>query len=239
MTLTQYARAVAVGVKYIGGQYQYRDHVGDRDARGPFVNVPKARQERALGFITEYGFGQDAFDVPRNVLREFGANRWSHWGNENTIDGRIDYPLLEQVLSLQRALLSQLIRPSRLARILDAELKYGSDHVVTIPELFLALTESIWSEVWSGTTRNVTAGRRDLQRAYVALFTELVVKPPSNMPADARSVARHRLADLERRIGMRLGNPDGLDAYTVPHLEESRARIGKALDAGLQIQEGD
>ncbi len=238
MTLAQYARAVAVGVKYIGGQHQYRDHVGDRDARGPFVNVPKARQERALGFITEYGFGQDAFDVPRNVLREFGANRWSHWGNKNTIDGRIDYPLLEQVLSLQRALLSQLTRPARLARILDAELKYGSDSVVTIPELFLALTESIWSEVWSGTARNVTAGRRDLQRAYVALFTELVVKPPSNLPADARSVARHRLADLERRIGERLDSPDGLDAYTVPHLEESRARIRKALDAGLQIQAG-
>jgi hypothetical protein len=59
------------------------------------------------------------------------------------------------------------------------------------------------------------------------------------MPADARSVARHQLADLERRISERLGSPGELDAYTVPHLEESRARIRKALDAGLQIQEGD
>ena len=235
-TLVQYARAVAVGIKYLGGQYLYRDHVGDPAGRGPFLNIPKEKQQKALRFMSEYGLGESAFDVPPSLLREFGADRWSHWGNDNTIDGRIDYPLLEEVLSFQRTLLEQLMVPARLARILDAELKYGAGSVVTIPELMGAITASVWSEVWDGGARDIAAGRRDLQRAYVHRFTELIVRPPSGLPADARSVARTQLTEVARRISARLDNQSDLDAYTVAHLEETRAAIHQALDAALQAQ---
>jgi hypothetical protein len=235
-TLVQYVRAVAVGVKYLGGQYLYRDHVGDPDGRRPFMNVPKERQQKALRFMTEYGFGEAAFGVPRELLEEMGANRWSHWGNENTIDGRIDYPLLEEVLSFQRTLLNQLTLSARLARILDAELKYGSQNVVTIPELMSGITESVWREVWSGGARDISAGRRDLQRAYIHRFSELLVRPPAGLPADARSVARHQLTEVQQRISAQLRSPESLDSYTVAHLEEASARIQQALDASLQAQ---
>jgi hypothetical protein len=56
------------------------------------------------------------------------------------------------------------------------------------------------------------------------------------MPADARAVARMSLADLERRLAQRLANPGRYDAYTRAHLEESRARLQKALDAGLEVE---
>ena len=235
-TLIQYIRAVAVGVKYLGGQYQYRDHVGDPDGRGPFANVPKEKQQRALRFMTEYGLGEGAFAVPREVLREMGANRWSHWGNDNTIDGRIDYPLLEQVLSFQATLLRRLTEPTRLARILDAELKYGPGSVVTIPELMSAITASVWTEVWAGDARNIEAGRRDLQRAYVHRFSELVVRPPMGLPADARSIARQQLVEVQRRITAALQGRARLDSYSVAHLEEADARIEQALRADLQAE---
>ncbi|MFO7260504.1 MAG: zinc-dependent metalloprotease [bacterium] len=233
--LTEYARALAVAVKYIGGQYQYRDHVGDPDGRMPFVNVEKARQQEALAFLRKYAFDEQAFTLPREVLARFGANRWDHWGENTTINGRIDYPFIDQVLELQTTLLDQLIQPLLFARIRDAELKYGASQVLTVPELLAGLTESVWSEVWSGGARNIPVLRRDLQRAYLDRMTTLLVNPPAQMPADARAVARMRLQDLDRRIAARINAP-ALDDYTRAHLLEARARIAKALDAGLEAE---
>src|SRR5690606_10461670 len=118
--LTEYARALATAVKYIGGQYQWREQVGDPDGRMPFVNVEKSRQREALAFLREYAFDEDAFRLPREVLARFGANRWDHWGENTTVGGRIDYPFIDQVLNLQTSLLGQLTQPLLFARIRDA-----------------------------------------------------------------------------------------------------------------------
>ncbi|MFQ5691402.1 MAG: peptidase M43, partial [Gemmatimonadota bacterium] len=113
--------------------------------------------------------------------------------------------------------------------------KFGSENVVTIPELMDALTGKIWSEV--GTGRSISASRRDLQRAYIDAMTQLIVKPRPRTPADARSVARWQLGELQGRIDAALEGGAGLDAYTRAHLAESRARIHKALEAGLEAEE--
>jgi hypothetical protein len=229
--LNQYVAAVSTGVKYIGGQYQYRDHVGDPGGRPPFVAVPKAKQREALDFLNSYAFGEKSFDVPREVLAQFGANRWSHWGVNNTYAGRIDYPLAEQVLGAQRALLDQVMQPFVFARIRDAETKFGAAEVLTIPEYMGELTSAIWSEVYGGGARNVSANRRDLQRTYIDRMSTLVLDTPERMPADARSVGRQQLKELKRRIDATSGA--SVNAYTRAHLAESSARIGKVLEAEL------
>ncbi len=234
--LTQYSRAVATSVKYIGGQYQYRDHKGDPNERGPFVPVPKAKQRRALEFLTEYGLSENAFMIPKDVLQQFGADRWRHWGNKPTVRDRIDYPLHEEVLRVQSTLLRRVTNPMVFARIRDAELKYGAANALTIPELLQGLTRAIWSEVWSAPGHNVPAMRRDLQRAYLDRLVEYVTDPPERTPADARSVARVQLMDLNRRITRRLTPPQNFDAYTFAHLTEAKVRIEKALEAGLELE---
>ena len=195
--------------------------------------VPKAKQREALAFLETAAFGEGAFDVPRDVLVKLGANRWSHWGENNTFNGRIDYPLHEQVLGAQRALLTQVMNPFVFARIRDAEAKFGAENVLTIPEFVRGLTGSIWSEVYEGGGRSVKATRRDLQRLYVDRMTELVVGNPERMPADARAVARYQLVELKRRVDRRLAAGASLDAYTRAHLSESSGRIGKALHASM------
>ncbi len=230
--MNQYALAVITGVKYIGGQFQHRDHVGDPGARPPFVAVPKAKQQEALAFLREYAFSEDAFDIPQAVLAQLGANRWSHWGENNTYAGRIDYPVHEQVLGVQRAILTQVMQPFVFARIRDAEAKFGRAQVLTIPELMDALTASIWSEVLSGGPRNITATRRDLQRAYIDRLTEIAIGSEDRLPEDARAVARYQLTTLKRRIDAHRG-ASGLDEYTRAHLLESSARIGQVLAATL------
>ncbi|MGH8697900.1 MAG: zinc-dependent metalloprotease, partial [Burkholderiales bacterium] len=233
----QYAQAMAPAVKYVGGQYINRDHVGDPNGRRPFVVVPRARQREALTLLVDRVLGERAFDVPQEVLAQFGANRWLHWGTTTTWTGRIDYPFHEQVVGFQARVLEQLLQPLRLAAIRDGETKFGAASVLTIPEVMDELTRAVWSEVWSSPGRNVTAMRRDLQRAYLDRLTTLVVRPEERTPADARAVARLRLADLSRRIARRLAPPAVFDAYTTAHLEEVRARIEKALEAELETQQ--
>jgi len=230
--LSQYARALAPGIKYIGGQYLYRDHYGDPDGRGPWENVPRERQLEALDFLVEFGFSDEAFELPPDVLRQFGANRWNHWGSDMTISGRIDYPYHREILDLQESILRQITASALFARIRDAEMKYGPEQVVTIPELLESLRDAIWSELSEGAP--VPAMRRDLQRAHLDRMIELVTDAPSGTPADARAVARMTLGELVDRIDTAL-QTGTLEAYTRAHLTESRARAQRALEAGLDL----
>jgi hypothetical protein len=233
--LGQYAQAVATSVKYLGGQYTTRDHVGDPDGRAPFTPVPRAKQLEALDFLATSGFGEHAFEVPRDVLAKLGANRWAHWGENSTFNGRIDYPLHESVLGAQRSLLMQVTQPFVFARIRDAETKFGASQVVTIPELMGRLTGAVWSEVTTGTVRSIPAQRRDLQRAWLDRVGELAIGDVERLPADARAVARAELVSLRRRIEARRA-AGSLDAYTRAHLAESSDRIEAILDAGLEAK---
>jgi len=233
----QYGRALAPAVKYIGGQYQYRDHVGDPDGRMPFEPVPLEEQENALELIINYGFDADVGRVPREVYRKFGANRWSHWGMSNTYQGRIDFPLHSTVLGIQAGLLSQLLNPTRLSRIRDTELKFGQENTVTIPELMRRLSKAIWEEAWTAPGTNIPGIRRDLQREHLDAMIRIVTESPSNIPADARSVARTTLRDLHERLENRLTPPVfDFDSYTEAHLVESRDRIARALEAGFNLK---
>jgi hypothetical protein len=230
--LSQYARALAPGIKYIGGQYLYRDHYGDPNGRGPWANVPRERQLEALAFLVEYAFSDAAFELAPDVLRQFGANRWNHWGSDMTVAGRIDYPYHREILDLQDSILRQITSSVLFARIRDAEMKYGPDQVVTIPELLDALAGAVWVELSEGAA--VPAMRRDLQRSHLDRMIELVTDAPAGTPADARAVARMTLERLIEQLDAALDAP-ALDAYTRAHLNESRARAERALDAGLEL----
>ena len=234
--MNEYARAVAPAIKYLGGAYINRDHVGDPDGRLPFVNVPRVKQREALDFVVDRVFAPNALTIAPATLQRMGSNRWLHWGTTTTYNGRLDFPYHEAVLGLQSATLANLLNPFRLARIRDGETKYGAATMVTIPEMMGALTQAIWTESWGPGARTTSAVRRDLQRAYLDQMTQLVVQPADRTPADARSVARMQLKDLNRRLGSAVAAGAALDTYTRAHLEESRARIEKALSAGLEAE---
>jgi hypothetical protein len=234
--MTEYARAITPAVKYIGGAYINRDHAGDPNARPPFAPIPKAKQREALDLLVDRVFARNALAVPPAVLQQMGSNRWFHFGSTTTFNGRLDFPFHEQTLGFQTAVLGQLLQPLRLGMIRDGETRYGAANMVTIPELFTTLTRAVWSEVYTpASVSNADAVRRDLQRAYLDQMTALVVRPPARTPADARAVARRTLRDLDRRLASAAGSAT-LNQYVAAHIEESRARIRKALDAGLEAE---
>lgn len=226
--MNEYARALAPAVKYLGGAYMNRDHVGD--GRLPFENPGKAEQERALRLVVDRLMVEGALELPREVLARMGTNGYAHFGSSRTFGGgRYDYPYLEELLDLQTSVLGQLLNPSRLQRMRTLEARFGEGEVVTIPEMMDAVTEAVWSDLESG---DIAANRRDLQRAWVDAMTALVVDPADGTPADARAVARWHLEELAGRVA----GADASDAYTAAHLNEVEARIAKALDAGLGVE---
>jgi hypothetical protein len=234
--ISAYSEALAPAIRYIGGQDRNLDHVGDPGARPPFVPVSREKQQKALAFLEEQVFGEHAFAIPPALLQQLGGLAWDHWGLPGNFNGRLDFPFLTEIADLQRAFLTKLTDSYRLATIRDAELKFGAGRVLTLPELFASLTEATWSEVWTGPGRNVSSMRRDLQRLWLDRMTELLVRPPDRMPADARALARYHLRDVRDRLAKRLTPPARFDAYTAAHLLDAKERIDKALGAEYQLE---
>jgi hypothetical protein len=235
--LGSYASSMGPAVKYIGGQYVYRDHVGDPGGRPPFVPVSREKQIAALDQLVESLFESDALALPDEVLAKMGARRWSQWGMSNNINGRIDYPYHEMVNGLQRFFLARITDPMRLSRMADAEVKFGSDEVLTLPELFGSLEDAIWEELDSTRMVSFASTRRNLQRIYVDRLSMLIVSEPDRLPADARSLARHRLRSLKKRVDVALeSNGPRYDEYTNAHLQDVSDRASLALEASLSAR---
>src|SRR4051812_13747387 len=78
--------------------------------------------------------------------------------------------------------------------------------------------------------------RRNLQRAYLRLLIDTAIEKDGPMPQIARTLVWHRLKGLMSKINLTLKSMEGkLDAYTAAHLDESRTRIDKALDASFTL----
>jgi hypothetical protein len=203
--------------------------------------VPAARQREALAFLTEAGFGEQAYRFRPELLSRLGPDRWRHWGSTPGADGRIDFPVHNWAIAQQSSLLGQLLDPVVLARIRDAELRAtDSEPTVTIPEVFATLTRAIWAEAAypavgkAAVPRNITSVRRDLQRLYLNSLIRMIVSPLPETPEDARTLARATLADLAGELDRALLRRGvELDPYTRAHLVDSKERISRALNAQM------
>jgi len=233
--------ATLVTTKYLGGATTARDHRGDPSGRPALATVPAARQREALAFLTDAGFGEQAYRFRPELLSRLGPDRWRHWGSMPGADGRIDFPVHNWAIAQQSSLLGQLLDPVVLARIRDAELRAtDSEPTVTIPEVFTTLTRAIWAEAAypaagrAAVPRNITSVRRDLQRLYLNSLIRMIVSPLPETPEDARTLARATLADLAGELDRALLRRGvELDPYTRAHLVDSKERISQALNAQM------
>jgi hypothetical protein len=216
--------------KYIGGQSFYRVQPGDRQGRLPFVPVPLERQRQALELVQKYVFAEDALSFPPELLNKLAPSRWRHWGSSPRM-GRLDFPIHDWVLYMQSSVLWDLLSGDRLSRLKDIELKSRPDQALTLPELFNTLQNDIWTEVLKPNDKPVVISslRRGLQRRYIDKLTQMVLRK-ERVPEDARTLAWYKLKQLNEKL-------DGLsssDEYTKAHLQETRDRINKVLNAQLQ-----
>ena len=236
----QYAIALGLAVKYVGGQYHHRDHLGQPGARTPLQPVAAARQREALDFVAQNGFNRDGFGIPPALVDYLAQDRWLHWGIPDAFNRRIDYDLNDKVLAVQVALINALTAPRLMTRLRQAE-THGPDSF-RLGELFDRLTRMTWGDVSAESPAALKAldgpsTRREVQRAYVDRLATLLVTPPPGTPDDARALARLQLQRIDTRASRALAGEVSLGDYARAHLLESRARIKRAMDAGRQIPE--
>jgi hypothetical protein len=238
-----YARMLTT---YVGGQSFNRYRGGDAVGRSPFEPISLAQQRQALELIQTYVFDDRKFRFSPGFLNKLAPSRWSHWGADPVV-APLDYPIYDRILGLQSFILEELLSYDRLARLRDAELKASPEQVLTIPELFNTLQTSIWQEILPADSNakvaqrsegplHLSSLRRGLQRQHLAALSSLVLRQ-TDAPEDARSIAGYSLRQLREHLDRTLRRRDGqMDTYTRAHLEESRDRLIKTLDARLQTQ---
>ena len=253
----QYGNAAYLAANYIGGQSVSRDFRGGTGSRDPIVPVAGDKQREALRFLTENILSDKAFKFSPALLRRLTMELWDHWGSGamSFYGGGIDYPIYSRVLSLQRIALNQCFSPKVLARIQNQELQSEpTSKPLKLEEIFTGLTESVWSELNDSSPCYSTI-RRNLQREHLRRLMSMVIGNQrsrledmfgyvtvlggsSSVPADAKSLARLHLSDLNARIAKTLDSGSGsMDDATRAHLIECKQRIAKALDSAYTANE--
>ena len=261
--LQQWGNGAYVLASFVGGQNVSRDHKGDKGSRDPIVPIPASKQREALKVLNEQVLADKAFRFSPALLRKLAGERWYHWGNgpHSSTGGGVDYPIHERVLAIQKIVLNQCLAADTLGRLQNQELMADeTSEPLKMSEVFRTLTDGIWSELAEPSTESkdkaspvlLSTMRRNLQREHLRRLGTMVVVDRSNrsadslgfmfffgsstIPADARSLARLHLKEIDGRIGKVLARKDvQVDDTTRAHLEECHNQVAKILDATMTL----
>jgi len=219
--------AVSAGIlaRQIGGVRTLRDYPGS--GRDPLQPVPAATQRAALDLLARHVLATDAFDLPAALQRKLAPDFDDRFEGGGT---STDYPIVDAVVGLQKALLGQLMSDAVANRILDSEGKSAPGTAFRLSELYQRLGAEVWSEL--GARTDIPTMRRELQREHVNRLAAQVLRPASAR-ADTRGLLRMEARSLLRRLQAAATRP-GLGAESRAHLEDSAETLSLALAAKLQ-----
>ncbi|HRQ71825.1 MAG TPA: zinc-dependent metalloprotease [Phycisphaerales bacterium] len=228
--------ALSTASHWVGGAHFNKYRKGDPGAPEPIRPVDVERQRRALKFIIENAFRDEAWGLTHELLAHLGTEQWpdSNWGDPQ------DVPVHDQVLGAQASAMTMLMNPTRLRRILDNELRTASgEDALTVPEVLRAIRNEVWSPLANpprgATARNpyISSLRRNLQREHLDRLIDLAtgMNWPNASGKTLATLARQELRDIRAAIGDR-PEAQGIDPYSKAHLADSRERIDRALEAG-------
>jgi hypothetical protein len=238
--LAAHGRAMVLASRYIGGVHVSRSHKGDPQAKAPFEVVDAAKQREALALLEEQLLSDAPFQFPPELVNHLAASRWNHWGTELPL--RTDYPLHTTILMWQERVLDQLLSPLTLERLYDSERSVPADQdAFTTAELLERLTKAVFAEVdalqggeFTNRQPAISSLRRNLQRSYLKRLARLALGS-TPAPEDCQTVAYAELIHLQERINRLLNSNAELETYSRAHLEETASRIGKVVDARIEM----
>ncbi|MBC8102053.1 MAG: zinc-dependent metalloprotease [Cytophagales bacterium] len=231
--LGTYSRAAGTASRYVGGLNISRSHKGDSNAKAPLQPVDVVKQKQSLALLNTYVFSPGALRFPQRYYTNLTGNPYE-FGNSAA-------PIQDQVAGLQRTALQRLFSASVLSRVANNEYKMGGDpnKALTLVTLYNSVSGNVWAEVTG--SQNVPTLRRQLQRAYVDTMVDMVTKPSSGVPEDARMLAWDQLRQLKGKLQTAQARPvpsGAYDAYTRIHLQETLAKVTRALNANYTLGGG-
>jgi len=218
----QWRRYMGHVTAYVGGVYE--DHKTYEQEGVVYTPVSEEDQRRSIEFLMRHAFSSPT---------------WAY--NQEIFDRVNRYSTVETFRSAQRGVLSNLLNPQRIARLIEWDRRTDGDSYTSF-ELMDDVRNGIFSELRAN--RNVDVHRRALQRAYIEelenLLNEEVSAPPASFrsffdytpvdvsQSDIRPIVRNQLNILRRDINNRI-NAGNINRATRVHLEDARHRIDELL----------
>lgn len=240
LTLSLQTRTVSMMANWLGGAFVYRDKKGDPNGRKPVEVVPADQQRKALNYVVETSFRDEAFGLSSELVQSMGLDKWLD--DNGSFFDEATWPIHDRIMGIQSSALTMTMNPTTLKRVYDNELRVPADQdSLTLPELLTTVSDAVWTELNSKEKGKFTARkpmisslRRNLQREHLQRLIDLTL-PGGGSTASSRTIsmlASENLRSLLKKIeGVQTAAADRHDAYTTAHLAQAKARIEKALDA--------
>jgi hypothetical protein len=245
MTLTMQTAGLSMMARWVGGAFVNRDRKGDKNARLPVEVVPPATQRDALKWIIESAFFDDQFGLTPEMLSRMTIDQWLDGeGYRFSLRNEPTWPVHDRIMGIQSSVLTMLMEPKRLERVLDNEFRTPSEQdALTLPELLEAINAAIWKELNEIPDKQFTARkpmisslRRNLQHEHLERLIDLAL-PGEDTATSKKPIATLATVELKKiqekinQVLSKLGPK--ADPYTVAHLSEARDEIKKALESQL------
>ncbi|MCK4872367.1 MAG: zinc-dependent metalloprotease [Phycisphaerales bacterium] len=251
MTLNIQTSTLGKAAIWIGGSHIHRDHKGDPGERDPIEPVSVAQQRRALQFMIDNAFDDEAFGLSHELLNKMGIDKWWDAGGFQSLFEDDAFPIHQRIAGIQSMALTLTMDPFRLGQVYDNEFRIPADQdAITLPEILFGVADAVWSELdetpagpYTVRRPMISSLRRNLQSVHIERLVDLA-KPGTAYGPAARPItnlAVFKLRDLKDKIGNLLddGSASALDPYTLAHLSDAHALIEKALDAQYIYNTGD
>ncbi|MEZ6125924.1 MAG: zinc-dependent metalloprotease [Planctomycetaceae bacterium] len=240
LTLSLQTRATSMMANWLGGAFVFRDKKGDPDGRKPVEVVPADRQRKALQFVIDQTFRDDAFGLSPELVQSMGLDKWLD--DRMAFSSEATWPIHDRIMGIQSSALTMIMQPTTLKRVYDNEIRVKEeDDSLTLPEVLNTVSAEVWSELdskpkeqFSDRKPMISSLRRNLQREHLERLIDLTL-PGGGSSAAMRAIsmlASENLRSILKKIeACQSAAADKQDAYTVAHLAQAKARIEKALDA--------
>ena len=209
--------AIAGGVisRFIGGVYVDRATFGQEGAAMPYTPVSLTDQKRAMDAIKKYIFAPNAFDTPKDVYNYIAKQRRGY----NFFGSPEDPKIHAQVLAYQTRILSHLMHPNTLQRLLDSEL-YGNKYKLST--FMIDLNNIMFKPDVYG---SINSFRQNLQAVYTKRLIAMITGKSSNrFTTAAQSMAIYNLKNIKTLVSNRTG-----DIATKAHKNYLKTLITNAM----------
>lgn len=183
--------------RFIGGVYVDRAMVGQKGETKPYIPVSLADQKRAMKTLETHVFSPNAYQAPADLYNYLAMQRRGY----NFFRGPEDPKIHQQVLMYQKRILTHILHPNTLQRVVDSEL-YGNEY--SLSAMMTDLNAAIFKADVSG---NINMFRQNLQIEYSKMLIAIISGPKSKKYiSNAQSMALYNLKEVKKMASNGSGN---------------------------------
>ena len=190
--MSQYRRSGGVISRYVGGIHIDRQPP-NASGRQPYTPVSAAQQRRAMDALNRYLFAPDVLQGAEPLLVRLQPQRrgFDFYGKPE------DPKIHEALLGAQKSVLSHLLHPTTLQRLVDTQ-RYGGQY--SAHEMLQTLSDGLFAADLAG---NVNSYRQNVQIEYVGMLEAAMAsdKYSHNIKAAMYAQLRQLSDSLAAKIG--------------------------------------